>query len=91
MKKKTKKRSWCVYMVECVNQAIYTGISNDVVKRVDTHNKGKGARYTRIFGPVKLIYQEKKRSISSALKREREIKKMPRGKKLALIKKTVPR
>jgi putative endonuclease len=76
-------------MLECSDRSFYTGITNDVKKRIETHNTGKGAKYTRSRLPVKLIYQEKHSSKSSAMKREIEIKKYSRLKKENLITKEV--
>ncbi|HEY4688374.1 MAG TPA: GIY-YIG nuclease family protein [Anaerolineae bacterium] len=76
-----------VYIVECVDGTLYTGWAVDVAKRIAAHNAGRGARYTRMHGPVKLVYVEKCESRAAALKREARIKKLPRVKKLALIRK----
>ncbi len=76
-------------MLECSDRSFYTGITNDFKKRIETHNTGKGAKYTRSRLPVKLIYQEKHSSKSSAMKREIEIKKYSRLKKENLITKEV--
>ena len=78
--------TWCVYILECRNKHLYTGISNDVDRRVKMHQKGAGARYTKIFGVKRLLYQEECGDQSSALKREAEIKSWPRVKKILLIK-----
>jgi len=74
-----------VYMVECANGALYTGWAVDVEKRVDAHNAGRGAYYTRLHRPVKLVYVEECESRAAAMKREAAIKKLPRAKKLALV------
>ena len=87
MKKKPGKKKWTVYIVRCRNGALYTGITNDLPKRIKTHNSGKGALYTKFFGPVRLVYQEPARNVSFALKREYAIKQWPRAAKLKLIKK----
>jgi len=87
-KQKAKKHApWYVYMVRCANKTFYTGISNDVKKRVKAHNTGTGARYTRANGPVKLIYTEKHPDKSTAMKREHEIKTFSKKRKRALLKK----
>ena len=78
---------YTVYIVECADQTLYTGSTNDIEKRIHHHNHDKtGAKYTRARRPVLLIYSERVRSLSQALKREAEIKRMTRKKKLALIK-----
>jgi putative endonuclease len=80
-----------VYMVECADGTLYTGWAMDVERRVETHNAGRGARYTRMHRPVKLVYVEACGSRAAALKRELAIKRMPRAKKLALMRKGVNR
>ncbi len=75
-----------VYMVECANGALYTGWAVDVDQRVKAHNAGRGARYTRIHGPVKLVYAEEQPDRAAAQKRELEIKRWSREKKLRLVK-----
>ncbi len=77
--------AWFVYMVRCRNGSLYTGITNDVELRIAAHNSGKGAKYTRAFGPVKLVYQKKMRSATLARHREAMIKKMQKGEKEQLL------
>lgn len=74
-----------VYIVRCADNSLYTGYSTDVLKRVDTHNKGKGAKYTQGRLPVKLEYFEEYPTISEALKREYKIKKLSKEDKERLI------
>ncbi len=74
-----------VYIVECADGSLYTGWAVDVAQRVKTHNAGRGARYTRLHGPVKLVYVEEYPDRVAAQKRELEIKRWPREKKLKLI------
>ncbi len=74
-----------VYMLLCGDDTIYTGITTDVERRVQQHRSGKGARYTRSRGAKRLLYTERKRSRSTASKREAEIKRMTRSEKLALV------
>lgn len=76
---------WHVYIVACRDGSLYVGISTDVARRVETHNSGKGAAYTRSRLPVTLVYSEKMKSESGARKREAEIKKWKRADKLALV------
>jgi predicted GIY-YIG superfamily endonuclease len=76
---------WFVYVVRCVDGSLYTGISTDVGARVAAHNAGRGARYTRSRRPVELVHVERKRSQSTALRREAAIKALPRGRKLTLV------
>lgn len=73
------------YMVECADGTFYTGWSTDPERRVKTHNAGKGAKYTKTRRPVKLIYVEELADKSSALKRERAIKKLSRKEKEKLV------
>lgn len=74
-----------VYMVECADQTLYTGWTTDVDRRLKDHNAGRGAKYTRERGPVRLVYVEELPDRRAAMKRELEIKRMRRAKKLALI------
>jgi putative endonuclease len=74
-----------VYIVECADGTLYTGWTINVEQRVKVHNAGRGARYTRMHGPVKLVYVEELPDRVTALKREFEIKRWPREKKLKLI------
>jgi len=76
---------WFVYVVRCRDGSLYTGISTDVTARVARHNAGLGARYTRARRPVELIYTERKRSRSTALRREAAIKALPRRHKDELV------
>ena len=73
------------YIVECADGTYYTGWTVDPDRRVATHNKGRGARYTRIRLPVKLVYVEQQPDRKSAMRREIEIKRMGRDGKRKLI------
>ncbi len=73
-----------VYMLRCKDGSLYTGWTNDVKHRLAVHKSGKGAKYTRGRGPLELVYQEELPDKESALRRECEIKAMPRRKKLQL-------
>ena len=73
------------YIVECADGTLYTGWTTDPERRVKTHNAGRGARYTRMRGPVRLVYVEEQPDRASAMKRERAIKALPRDKKIKLI------
>lgn len=77
--------SWYVYILRCGDHTLYTGITTDVEKRLETHRAGKGAKYTRGRGPLVLVYREKCAGHSEALKREIEIKKMTRQEKEMLL------
>ena len=74
-----------VYMVECADKTLYTGWTTDVERRLKAHNAGRGAKYTRERGPVRLVYIEEVADRRAAMKRELEIKRMRRAKKLQLI------
>lgn len=75
-----------VYLIECEDGTIYTGITTDIRRRFKEHRSGKGGAYTRSKKVKKILYAEKYKDRSSALKREAEIKGWRRGKKLTLIK-----
>ena len=78
--------SYYVYIVECNDSSLYTGIAKDIKKRVDEHNTSdKGAKYTKARRPVSLKYSEKCDDRSDACKREYEIKQLKREEKLRLI------
>ena len=78
-------KTWHVYILCCADGTLYTGITNDLERRLRQHNAGRGARYTRARLPVKIAYHEPASSQSDALKREREIKSFSREQKLQLI------
>ena len=71
--------------MECKDQSLYTGITNNLQKRIIAHNSGKGAKYTKARLPVKLVYKESYKTKGASLKREFEIKKLKRTEKLNLI------
>ena len=73
-----------IYLLECADRSIYTGITTDVARRLDEHKNGVGARYTLSHGAKKILYTEQYATRGQALKREAEIKRWPRNKKLAL-------
>lgn len=73
------------YIVECMDGTLYTGYTTDILKRIETHNSGKGAKYTRSRAPVSLVYAEKFETLNDALTREASIKKLSRLGKLKLI------
>ena len=79
-------KSYYVYLLKCSDESLYCGYTDDLVKRVKTHNMGKGAKYTRARLPVKLVYFEEFSDKKEALKREREFKKYSRLQKEELIK-----
>jgi len=73
------------YILKCANGTLYTGWTNDIEKRLQAHNSGKGCKYTCARCPVELVYFECFETKQEALAREFAIKKMPRAKKQALI------
>ena len=80
------KPIWHLYILQCADSTLYTGITTDIVRRLNEHNNSaKGAKYTRARRPVALVYSELCESRSSAASREYEIKKLPKPQKLELI------
>jgi len=78
--------SYSVYILQCADDTLYTGIATDLNRRLTEHNSSeKGAKYTRSRRPVRLVYSETFPDRSSASRREYEIKKLSRAKKLQLI------
>ena len=75
-----------VYIVRCSDDTFYTGYTNDLDRRIQMHNDGQGAKYTKGRRPVKLVYSEKFKTKSKAMKREYEIKQLKRSNKIMLIK-----
>jgi len=61
---------WCVYMLRCRDKSLYTGITNDVERRLAAHAAGRGGAYTRSRRPVRLVYREGAKDRSAALRRE---------------------
>ena len=76
--------TYFVYLLECADKTIYTGITTDIVRRLNEHKKGTGARYTRTHGVRRIIYSEQYKTRSAALKREAAIKRLSRASKLSL-------
>lgn len=77
--------SFYCYMVECCDGSLYTGWTIDPERRVSQHNAGRGAAYTRMHRPVTLVYLEEQPDRSSAMRRERVLKKLRHDQKVALI------
>lgn len=75
-----------LYILECFDQTLYTGITTDLNRRIAEHNNNLGAKYTKGRGPVKLIYSQKFKNRSEATKEESRIKKLTRLQKMAIIK-----
>ncbi len=78
--------SFYFYLARCKDDSLYAGYCKNLAEREATHNSGKGAKYTRAKGPVKIVYAENFATKSEAMKREYEVKKFKRSQKEALIK-----
>ena len=78
---------WFVYLVECADGSLYTGVTTDVHRRVQEHNgqSKRAAKYTRIRQPVQLRYHEMQSNRQTACQREWQIKRLTRSEKLTLI------
>jgi len=77
--------TWTVYIVRCADSSLYTGIARNVRERIDLHNCGRGAKYTRSRRPVELVYCEFVDNRAAALRREMAIKRLERDDKQKLI------
>ena len=77
--------NWTVYILRCADGTLYTGITNDLDRRMAVHEAGQGARYTKGRGPLQLVYQEICQGRGLASKREIEIKALDRKAKLLLV------
>lgn len=76
---------WIVYILECADNSLYTGITNDLERRLEEHRTGRGAKYTKHRRPLTMRYSEYQDTKGAALKREAAIKSLDRSAKLALI------
>ena len=74
-----------VYMLRCADGTLYTGWTNDIHKRIEAHNSGRGAKYTRSRSPCKLVWAEAAETKSAAMKREYEIKQLTRKQKQDML------
>ena len=77
--------NWIVYILQCADGTLYTGITNDLERRMAEHEAGQGAKYTKGRGPLQLVYQEICQGRGLASKREFEIKSLDRKAKLLLV------
>ena len=77
--------SWYVYMVRCRDGSLYTVITNDLQRRLDAHNAGIGAKYTKSRRPVCLVYQEAVPDKATALRRECAVKRLTKAQKEQLV------
>ncbi|MAX11074.1 MAG: endonuclease [Chloroflexi bacterium] len=80
-----ENENWYVYILLCRDGTLYTGITNDIKKRMLAHEKGKGAKYTKGRGPFKLVYENTFNNQSMAMKEENRIKKLSKVQKLKLV------
>lgn len=76
---------WHLYILQCIDDSLYTGVTRDLDRRLRQHRSGQGALYTQTKGPVRLVYREHYLTQREALVRESQIKRWTRAKKLALI------
>jgi putative endonuclease len=74
-----------VYVLECRDGSLYTGITNDLARRLRTHAAGEGGAYTRARRPLRLVYVEGQRGRGAALRREAAVKRLSRAAKRALV------
>ncbi len=79
------EKKWYVYILRCRDDTLYTGMTDDLEKRLAAHNAGKGAKYTRGRGPVTMVYTEEVETKVEACRREYRIKRLTRQEKLELI------
>ena len=79
------EKQWTVYILECGDGTLYTGITDDLQRRLKAHAEGRGAKYTRGRGPLQLRYRETVPDKSTALKRESAIKRLRKSEKLEII------
>jgi predicted GIY-YIG superfamily endonuclease len=79
------EQNWYVYILRCADGTLYTGITNHLERRLKAHNAGTASKYTRVRRPVTIEYNEKAESKGDALRRELQIKAMPRQQKEFLI------
>ncbi len=79
------ENKWVVYIVRCTDDTLYTGITNNLDKRLQAHDDGIGAKYTKSRGPVELVYREMATDRSAASKREYVIKRLSRAQKMELV------
>ena len=77
------------YIVECSDGTLYTGWTNNLEKRLEAHNAGKGAKYTKTRRPVKLVYQEQFETKEEAMSREYHIKQLSRKEKMKIMKEKI--
>lgn len=77
-----QEKKWCVYILECLDGSYYTGITNDLQKRVEAHKSGKGSKYVASRGFCRVIASKEYMGKSDALKAEYKIKQLPKEEKI---------
>jgi putative endonuclease len=80
-----RPRGWRVYVLRCGDGSLYTGVTNDLARRLSAHARGRGGSYTRSHLPVILVHEERVRDRGAALRREAEVKRLARAEKLLLV------
>ena len=78
------RNMWTVYILECADKSLYTGITTNLDRRLEEHRRGQGAKYTKGRGPFRLVYFESHKGRANASKREMEIKALKREQKLSM-------
>lgn len=78
-------KTYWVYMLKCRNGTLYTGITTNLKRRFKEHICGRGGFYTKINPPIRIVYKEKVSNLSKALRKERQIKSLPRTKKCEMF------
>lgn len=86
-----KTLSWCCYLLECADGTLYTGITNDLEKRVAAHNAGTASKYTRSRIPVRVVFVEAHPDRAAASRRENALKRLPREEKQRLVRAAITR
>lgn len=79
------ERKWYVYILQCADGTLYTGITNDLDRRLKAHNAGTASKYTRVRRPVAMVYREEADAKGNALRRESQIKSMSRQQKMDMF------
>jgi putative endonuclease len=87
----SRRSGWWVYLLRCADGSLYAGATNDLARRLETHGRGKGARYTRSRLPVELAWTVRAADRSAALRREAALKRLSRPEKLALVRRGAAR
>jgi len=82
---KSKESTWCVYILKCSDNTYYTGITNNIKRRIHKHETNKGAKYTKGRTPFSLVYQDKCKDRREASQKEYAIKKLTLVEKINLI------